>query len=115
MKNLQEFIFFLKPSSYQDNELDNNLEDEDNLDNEVYLWYEDFLEDKDNLDNEVFCDTKASLKMKTILTTKSFVIRRLRWQQRQSWQWSLLWYEGFVEDEDVLVNEVYLWYEDFFW
>ena len=43
MKNLQEFIFFLKPSSYQDNDLDNNLEDEVNVDNEVYLWYEDFL------------------------------------------------------------------------
>ena len=40
------------------------LKDEDVLVNEVYLWYEDFLEDEDNLDNEVFCDTKASLKTK---------------------------------------------------
>ena len=48
MKNLQEFILFLKPSSYQDNDL------KDNLDNEVYLWYEDFLKDEDDLDNEVY-------------------------------------------------------------
>ena len=54
MKNLQEFILFLKPSSYQDNDLDDNLEDEDNLDNEVYLGYEDFVEDEDNLDNKVY-------------------------------------------------------------
>ena len=42
------------------------------------------------------------------------MIRRLPWRRRQSWQWSLLWYESFVKDEDVLVNEVYLWYEDVF-
>ena len=40
-------------------------------------------------------------------------MRRLCWQQRQSWQWSLLWYEDFVDNEDNLDNEVYLWYEDF--
>ena len=28
------------------------LEDEDTLDNKVYLWYEDFLEDEDNLEDE---------------------------------------------------------------
>ena len=49
---MQEFILFLKPSSYQDNDLDDNLEDEDSLDNEVYLWYEDFLEDEDSLEDE---------------------------------------------------------------
>ncbi|KAK7850890.1 hypothetical protein CFP56_043486 [Quercus suber] len=43
----------LKPRSYQDNDLEDNLEDEDNLDNEVYLGYDDFPEEEDNVDNEV--------------------------------------------------------------
>ena len=92
-KNLQEFILFLKPSSYQYNDLDDNLEDEDNLDNEVYLWYEDCL---DNLNNEVYLWYEDFLKDEDDLDNKVY-----------------LWYEDFLEDEDDLDNEVYLWYEDF--
>ena len=50
--------------------------------------------------------------MKTILTTKSSVIRRLCWQWRQSWQQSLLWYEGFVEWRQSWQRSL-LWYEGF--
>ena len=89
-KSLQEFILFLKPSSYQDNDLDDNLEDEDNLDNEVYLWYEDFL---DNLDNGFYLWYEDFLKDEDDLDNEVY-----------------LWYEDFLDNLD---NEVYLWYENF--
>ena len=48
---------FLKPSSsYLDNDL------EDNLDNEVYLGYEDILEDKDNLKEEHNLDNEDCIE-----------------------------------------------------
>ena len=77
----------LKPSSYQYNDLDDNLEDEDNLYNEVYLWYEDFLKDEDDLVNEVYLWYEDFLDN---LDNEVY-----------------LWYEDFLEDEDNLDNEVF--------
>ena len=89
MKNLQEFILFLKPSSYQDNDLEDNLEDEDVLVNEVYLWYEDFLEDENDLDNEVYLWYEDFLEDEDGLEDEDCIEE-----------------EGYFEDENCLCKDV---------
>ena len=59
----------LKPSSYQDNDLDDNLEDEDNLEDVNILEDEGCLEDEDILEDDLVDenDLHKTLKTKTIL------------------------------------------------
>ena len=83
----------------------------DNLDNEVYLWYEDFLEDEDVLVNEVYLWYEDFLKDEDELVKEVYLWYEDFLDNLNNEVY--LWYEDFLEDEDVIVNEVYLWYEDF--
>ena len=51
--------------------------------------------------------------MKTFLSTKSICDTKTSKDEDVLVNEVYLWYEDFLKDEDDLVNEVYLWYEDF--